>query len=198
MLQYKRRLIVFYRLFYLLLRTKPKRKKWVSAPLKCKGIIFVRSFRISLYRTREIGSNTKTTFFSGSAESPFGIFEIGISRFRTGCSTETEQYGFRTEEKIKEGHRSNCIGLSDQRSEAGLLIERSKSKGKEIGKRESAQQHKKTKTFTRRPRATGDEWVFARSQVMTPIKLKNLCWRAEAVVPTPTYEERSEDTDADA
>lgn len=33
---------------------------------------------------------------------------------------------------------------------------------------------------------------------MTPIKLKNLCWRAEAVVPTPTSEERFEDTDADA
>jgi len=32
---------------------------------------------------------------------------IGINRLRTCSSTETEQYGFNTEEKIKEGHRSN-------------------------------------------------------------------------------------------
>ncbi|CAK7328596.1 unnamed protein product [Dovyalis caffra] len=30
--------------------------------------------------------------------------------------------------------------------------------------------------------------LSARSQAMTPIKLKNFCWRAEAVVPTPTDE----------
>ncbi len=198
MLQYKRRLIVFYRLLYLLLRTKPKRKKQVSAPLKCKGIIFVRSFRIGLYQDTRDRIQYQDYFLLRKHRKSIRNLEIGISRFRTGCSTETEQYGFRTEEKIKEGHRSNCIGLSDQRSEAGLLRERQKSKGKEIGKRESAQQHIKTKTFTRQPRATGDGWVFARSRAMTPIKLKNLCWRAEAVVPTPTYEERSEDTDADA